>query len=273
MVELETQLISVVIAKATVEQIFELVIPLLLSLLRRVIRLPGQRRLRSTIQTNEEERERLLERGAVIDEKLLYLGPLRESDEADDVQVLLDELKRTPYDDTIDDYNEVIIQYGFLVLFGVAFPLAALITLATNVVEFRMDVFKLLAVHRRPNVDIATSIGRWLHVINLLSTMSIVTTVAILTITTPALQQLLQLVLPTSIGQAAIDYPLVSFVIAEHLLLFVRWAVSTLITDVPGSTYRLKARRSFLMARCLNVGWKPYFRSRRSNQSHFQRSL
>lgn len=273
MLELETQLLSVVISKATIEQIFELGIPLLLSLFRRVIRLPGQQRLRSTLLTDEEERERLLERGAVVDEKLLYLGPLRQHEEVDDVQVLLDELKRMPYEDTIDDYSEVIIQYGFLVLFGVAFPLAALINLVNNVMEFRMDTYKILAIHRRPSVDIATSIGSWLQVIRLLSTLSIVTTIALLTITTPALQQLLQLILPTSVGQAAIDYPLVSFVIAEHLLLFVRWAVSALITDVPGSTYRLKARRSFLMARCLNVGWKPYFRSRRSNQSRFQRSL
>lgn len=272
MLELQTQLMSIVIAKATIEQVIELAVPNLLSLLSRLVTLPGQRKLRSTVEANDQERERLLERGAVIDETLLH-RPVRDDldNDEDGIRATLDEYKRIPYEDTIDDYGEIIIQHGFLVLFGVAFPLAALVNLINDSIEFRTDTYKVLAFHRRPEVDMATDIGGWLKVIQLMSTLSIVTSVAVLTITTPALQLVVQQILPASIGQKALDYPVLSFMIAEHLLLLVRWVVNSLISETPGSTYRLRARRAFLMARCLNVGWKPYFRSRRSNQSHFHR--
>ena len=69
---------------------------------------------------------------------------------------------------TMADYGEIIIQYGFLVLFGLAFPLAAVINLVNNVLEFRTDTFKILALGRRPRVEIGTSIGRWLDIVQVL---------------------------------------------------------------------------------------------------------
>ena len=44
----------------------------------------------------------------------------------------------------LEDYAELIIQYGYVTLFVSAFPLAPLLALISNYVEIRMDGSKLL---------------------------------------------------------------------------------------------------------------------------------
>lgn len=44
----------------------------------------------------------------------------------------------------------IVIQYGFVVMFTTAFPLAPLCALLNNVLEQRLDAFKMVAVQRRP---------------------------------------------------------------------------------------------------------------------------
>lgn len=45
---------------------------------------------------------------------------------------------------TLMDYAELAVQFGYITLFVVAFPLAPFLALANNYVEFRSDAFKLL---------------------------------------------------------------------------------------------------------------------------------
>jgi len=44
----------------------------------------------------------------------------------------------------------IVIQYGFVVMFTTAFPLAPLCALLNNVLEQRLDAFKMVAAQRRP---------------------------------------------------------------------------------------------------------------------------
>ncbi|CDF33372.1 unnamed protein product [Chondrus crispus] len=189
------------------------------------------------------QRIQLLAAGATIDDA--------------DTQDLVEELRMPPYRSTVEDYGEVVIQHGFLVMFGLAFPLAALINFLNNMAECRTDTYKMLAVHQRPDADDAADIGGWFPFLKFLSTASIVTTAALVTITTPAIQ----LALPDFIGNVGERYPAVSFLIFEHVLLLTRWVVDFLVSDKPSSTYRRLARQEFLIAKCFNVGMQPYFES------------
>lgn len=273
MYELQSQLISVVIAKATLEQIIELVVPNVLSFVLRIINFPRQRRIRRSITRDPEERQRLVDSGAIVDDHMLFTPPRHNRyTQEDDVRAVLDEQQRLSYDDTIDDYGEIVIQFGFICLFGMAFPLASLVSLINNLIEVRTDAFKLLRIHKRPDTDVATSIGGWLIVIRGLSMLSIVTTSAILTITTPALQSALSVLFPHQAVHLTIEYRLVWFVVVEHLLFAVRWAVDFMVSETPSATHRLGARRQFLIARCFRVGQKPYFSGRPFNTSYNYRS-
>lgn len=274
MLELQTQLTSVVVTKATVEQVLELLVPNLLSFILQVLGWAGQRRMQVTATNDSDELARLSERGAVVDSTVLnwnvkkqlgmkYFSRSHAEDderEENDIRATLDEQRRMPYDGTVDDYGEIIVQYGFVALFGLAFPLAAVVNLVNNLLEFRTDTFKILAVSQRPPAEIGTSIGRWMDIVSFLSNLSVVTIVGLLTITTPQLPNVLGDLLPEGVGSHIRDSPLISFVVVEHLLFVIRWVVTSYIEKVPDSTYRLRARRSFLIAKCLKIGqWKPYF--------------
>lgn len=44
-------------------------------------------------------------------------------------------------DDLIDKYNESVLQFGYIVLFAPAFPIAPLIAILANVIQIRADIY------------------------------------------------------------------------------------------------------------------------------------
>ncbi|CAN0334131.1 unnamed protein product, partial [Discosporangium mesarthrocarpum] len=53
-----------------------------------------------------------------------------------------------------------VIQFGYVSMFSVAFPLAPLLALVNNKFEFMLDL-KMLVEGRRPHVHVQSSIGSW----------------------------------------------------------------------------------------------------------------
>ena len=77
------------------------------------------------------------------------------------------------------DYAELAVQFGYITLFVVAFPLAPLLALANNYVEFRSDAFKLLTQMQRPVPRGAEDIGSWQGVFTTISCIAVVTNSAL----------------------------------------------------------------------------------------------
>ncbi|KAI9597435.1 calcium-activated chloride channel-domain-containing protein [Syncephalis fuscata] len=73
----------------------------------------------------------------------------------------------------VDEYNEMVVQFGFLSLFSVAFPLAPLCALINNVVEIRSDAFKLLTIYQRPLALRAQDIGMWSKILSVLALIAV----------------------------------------------------------------------------------------------------
>lgn len=59
-----------------------------------------------------------------------------------------EQAKLVPYEhnEAFEDYNEMVIQYGFITLFVVAFPLTPLLALANNIAEVHVDSIKVPTV-------------------------------------------------------------------------------------------------------------------------------
>uniref|UniRef100_A0A1I8GVL0 Anoctamin n=1 Tax=Macrostomum lignano TaxID=282301 RepID=A0A1I8GVL0_9PLAT len=85
---------------------------------------------------------------------------LQEGDAVDSIQdaradncvtdkTLLAEVSSDKYEQ-FDDYLEMCIQHGYILLFASSFPLASLLAIVTNAVETRSDAYKLCFVTRRP---------------------------------------------------------------------------------------------------------------------------
>lgn len=63
--------------------------------------------------------------------------------------------------DTLQDYQEMFIQFGYVVLFSSAFPLAAMCALINNIIEIRSDALKLCTGLQRPFGQRVENIGQW----------------------------------------------------------------------------------------------------------------
>ncbi|XP_054168179.1 anoctamin-8-like [Oppia nitens] len=119
------------------------------------------------------------------------------------------------YESTFDDYLELIIQFGYVMLFSSTFPLAAVFALFNNLIEIRSDAFKLCVLYQRPfGGHRVQNIGQWEDVLNAIAYIAIIVNCALIVKTKQiskitAIEDEVQLVL---IG-----------VILEHLLLALKW--------------------------------------------------
>jgi len=99
-------------------------------------------------------------------------------EEAAFLERVRDEAELDEYDVTID-YREMVVQFGYLSLFSVVWPLTACSFLVNNWIEARSDAMKIAANCKRPIPWRADSIGPWLSSLGFLSWMGSVTSAAL----------------------------------------------------------------------------------------------
>ncbi|XP_057396172.1 anoctamin-8 isoform X2 [Balaenoptera acutorostrata] len=91
-----------------------------------------------------------------------WIDPPEEEHSAQLTQAELESCMKK-YEDTFQDYQEMFVQFGYVVLFSSAFPLAALCALINNLIEIRSDALKLCTGLQRPFGQRVESIGQWQH--------------------------------------------------------------------------------------------------------------
>jgi len=85
------------------------------------------------------------------------------------------------YSDIVfDDFLEIIIQFAFVTLFAMSFPLIPLIAWITNILEIEVDKLKLLRLYKRPIPYAAKDIGNWMTILEILSYISIFSNLGLL---------------------------------------------------------------------------------------------
>ncbi|XP_053822015.1 anoctamin-8 [Vidua chalybeata] len=128
------------------------------------------------------------------------------------------------YEDTFQDYQEMFIQFGYVVLFSSAFPLAAACALLNNVIEIRSDAFKLCTGLQRPFGQRVPSIGHWQKVMEAMGVLAIVVNCYLL-----AQCGQLRRLCPWLSPEGAI----VSVVVLEHFALLLKYVIQVAIPDIP----------------------------------------
>uniref|UniRef100_A0A8D0DK61 Anoctamin n=1 Tax=Salvator merianae TaxID=96440 RepID=A0A8D0DK61_SALMN len=88
------------------------------------------------------------------------------------------------------EYLEMVIQFGFITLFVASFPLAPLLALMNNILEIRVDAWKLTTQFRRPVAAKAHSIGVWQEILNGMAVLSVVTNAFIVAFTSDMIPRL-----------------------------------------------------------------------------------
>jgi len=135
------------------------------------------------------------------------------------------------YQGTLDEYSEMVIQYGYLTLFASAFPLAPLMAVINNMIEIRTDAFKLLSSTKRPDYKGAATIGVWYDVLEVLGILAVLTNCLLIGFSFDAISKEFN---PT---RRAFD-TLAIIVCMEHAILFIKYIISMMVPDVPGEVAR-----------------------------------
>ncbi|MEJ1271315.1 anoctamin 5 [Cricetulus griseus] len=88
------------------------------------------------------------------------------------------------------EYLEMIIQFGFVTLFVASFPLAPLLALVNNILEIRVDAWKLTTQFRRMVPEKAQDIGAWQPIMQGIAILAVVTNAMIIAFTSDMIPRL-----------------------------------------------------------------------------------
>ena len=147
-----------------------------------------------------------------------------------------------PAYDVADDLREMVVQFGYLALFAVVWPLVPCSFLVNNWIELRSDAVKITAEMRRPDPLRRDGIGPWLDALGFLAWFGSVTTAALVYMFsgtggagpdgTPASIQ----------GWAL----LLTIFFSEHLYLLVRWCVRLVISKMDTEDMRRERAERYM---------------------------
>lgn len=137
------------------------------------------------------------------------------------VSVFEQQSKLGDYETPLDDYMELIIDYGYVVMFSAAFSIVPALAFLVNVVEIRVDAFKLCNLTKRPFPAPANSIGEWQSIIATISVIGTLTNTGIIIFTTDIFD------LNTTTEKW------LYFMAIEHFLLIFKIILARIIPDVP----------------------------------------
>jgi hypothetical protein len=110
---------------------------------------------------------------------------------------------------TFNDYNELVIGFGYMVMFAAAFPICPAITLGHNIIQSGTHGFKLLKNFQKPKYYGATDIGMFWYLLLFLTIMSVGTNTAIICYTSSQLERYIDS--PTTTARLA------TAMVLEHL--------------------------------------------------------
>jgi len=152
---------------------------------------------------------------------------------------------------TFGEFNEMVIQYGYVTMFAATFPLAPLLALLNNIIEIRSDGFKMISSIQRPEYLGARDIGTWYKILNIIGFIAVLTNCLIISITSDTIRVNVLNGVVDPIYSPLMTTILVT-VILEHVIILAKFLVSEIIPDVPEHIKIELARQTYFKNRTLD---------------------
>ncbi|KAL6956796.1 hypothetical protein U1Q18_042650 [Sarracenia purpurea var. burkii] len=124
-------------------------------------------------------------------------------------------------DGLFDDFLELALQFGMIMMFACAFPPAFAFAALNNIAEIRTDALKLLVMFKRPIPRAAATIGAWHNIFQFLIVMSICTNCVLL------------VCLYDQERKWKIEPGLAAILVMEHVLLLIKFVFSRIVPEEP----------------------------------------
>ena len=154
-------------------------------------------------------------------------------------------------------------QFGYLVLFAPAFPLAPLLAFINNLVEIRSSSYRMVKGYRRPLWKAREGIGTWMVVLNTLGFLAVITNAAMISFV--GRQRAKVLGVPDDETDFLHDRLEISalwfnFLAVEHMVMFVRVIILAITPKTP--TWIKVAKDT------LDFRLRTYFKTNEQKESH-----
>eukprot|EP00116_Pleurobrachia_bachei_P002497 sb/3462759/ len=134
------------------------------------------------------------------------------------------ESEKPEYESSFDDYLEMFIQMGYVILFSAAYPLAAVWAFLNNIIEIRGDAFKMVNGVQRPFMKRVEDIGFWSDAFEVLSVISIIVNCSLIGIR-------------GQVGRwfpdATVGQQILVVIFMEHVFLSIKYIIARAIPDIP----------------------------------------
>ncbi|XP_067243554.1 anoctamin-8 [Chanodichthys erythropterus] len=179
--------------------------------------------LENSTSVRLRRRGRSLERADSKTKRDSWMDPPEEQETATLTQAEIESCMQTNQD-TFQDYQEMFVQFGYVVLFSSAFPLAAMCALINNIIEIRSDAFKLCTSLQRPFGLRVGSIGQWQTVMEAMGLIAIIVNCYLIG-QCGQLQRLFPWLSP--------EMAIISIVILEHFAVLLKYIIHVAIPDIP----------------------------------------
>ncbi|CAF3836457.1 unnamed protein product [Rotaria sordida] len=164
--ELSIQLITIMIGKQLISNIWEFYFSKLWNMCRKCIT------FRHTVRQINKRNAKMKK----LDEPILPIN-LKRSYEED---FLLQPFELTTL---FYEYLEIILQFGFITFFCLSFPLAPLFAFINNIFEIRIDALKVVKEFRRPVARRAMDIGTWNSILKIMAKITVLSNAFLIAIT------------------------------------------------------------------------------------------
>ncbi|CAB5386984.1 unnamed protein product [Rhizophagus irregularis] len=169
------------------------------------------------------------------------------------------------------EYEEMVIQFGFLALFGVAFPLSPLFAWINNATEIRSDGLKYIKTLQRPVGYQAQDLGMWEKIMNIVSFIAVLTNAVIIAFHSRWMEN--QFKKYTGDDENRLLVARLVFVLAfEHLVFIIKLMFAYMIPDVPNKV-RIAIERERYLSRLVLEGESPvldeYWSDKKDDSSLF----
>ncbi|CAM9695456.1 unnamed protein product, partial [Ectocarpus sp. 13 AM-2016] len=137
---------------------------------------------------------------------------------------------KTEVADVEEDYLEMVLQFGYVSMFAVVFPLAPLFAYINNIWEFKLDLSQLVKT-RRPKTHAESSIGAWQLCLEMVGVVACLTNLLLAVL----VSKNVDMYVPSSMAEqlGSFEAKVVLVVVGEHVLFLLKAISSGLIDKVP----------------------------------------
>ncbi|CAG8436167.1 9494_t:CDS:10 [Diversispora eburnea] len=144
------------------------------------------------------------------------------------------------------EYEEMVVQFGFISLFGPAFPLAALFAWINNTSEIRFDAFKYVSTLQRPVGYQVQDIGMWENIMGIISQLAVLTNAIIIAFHSNWMKSTFQKF--TGDNEDLLLIARLTFILVfEHLVFIIKLIFAYLISDIPKSIRVATEREHYIV--------------------------